>query len=249
DGDVVGTPAYMSPEQARGDLAAMGQHSDVYALGAMLYHLLAGHMPYVPRRARLNNYAVWSAVQHGPPPPILSIARDAPTELVAICEKAMAREIGERYRDMSELAKDLAAFIEGRVVAAHQTGAWAETKKWVQRNRPLAASLASAVLLLVVGLARSLSLGQRAQHNALLAAQNATRADEKAFEAERLRHEAVEREEAATARGDALWAIEELKYFKTLDDDLEYSRSQDRPTYVWWLEKAHEIVDGRRADP
>ncbi len=220
DGDVVGTPAYMSPEQARGDLDAMGPHSDVYALGALLYHLLAGHMPFVPKGARLNNYAVWGVVQQGPPPPIQRLAPDAPTELVAICEKAMAREIAGRYRDTSELARDLAAFLEGRVVAAYQTGAWAEAKKWVARNKPLAASLAAALFLLVAGLATSLALRARAERNAILAAENATRADEeaalatrnadlaaqqatradeKAAEADRLRQEAVAREEAATA--------------------------------------------------
>jgi len=62
DGDIVGTPAYMSPEQACGRLDAMGPASDVYALGAMLYHLLAGRMPYVTPGAQVNNYAIWSRV-------------------------------------------------------------------------------------------------------------------------------------------------------------------------------------------
>ena len=57
DGDVVGTPAYMSPEQARGDLQQMGPGSDVYSVGAMLYQLLAGQMPYVPPGSRMNAYA------------------------------------------------------------------------------------------------------------------------------------------------------------------------------------------------
>jgi serine/threonine-protein kinase len=102
-GFIVGTPGYLAPEQARADSAAIGPRTDVYALGAMLYHLLAGHMPFVPIGARLNNYAVWSAVQQGPPPSIQSLAPDAPAELAAICERAMAREIGERYPDMSAL--------------------------------------------------------------------------------------------------------------------------------------------------
>ena len=153
DGDVVGTPAYMPPEQARGDLDAMGPQSDVYAVGAMLYHLLAGQMPYVPPGARLNNYAVWQRVQEGPPRPLHELATTAPAELVAICERAMAREVSARYADMSELAGDLAAFVEGRVVRAYETGAWAETRKWVRRNKPLAASLAGIVFVLAIGLA------------------------------------------------------------------------------------------------
>jgi serine/threonine protein kinase/formylglycine-generating enzyme required for sulfatase activity len=177
DGDVVGTPAYMPPEQAAGDIAAMGPHSDVYALGAMLYHLLAGHMPYVAPGVKASNYSVWRWVTEGPPKPLVSAAPHTPSELVAICEKAMARAAGARYPDMAALAADLSAFIEGRVVRAYESGAWAEARKWVLRNRPLAASLAAALLLLVVGLVSSLLL--KAQSDA-----NAERADNKAKEAQ-----------------------------------------------------------------
>ena len=150
DGDVVGTPAYMSPEQASGDLAAMGPASDVYSLGAILYHLLAGHAPYVPRGARMNAYVVWGLVQNGPPNPIASIARDAPAELVAICEKAMARDPAQRYADTGELAADLRAFLEDRVVRAYRSGPLVELGMWVRRNRALAWSVA-ALLVVAVG--------------------------------------------------------------------------------------------------
>ncbi|MCA8957430.1 MAG: SUMF1/EgtB/PvdO family nonheme iron enzyme, partial [Planctomycetes bacterium] len=160
DGDVVGTPAYMSPEQANGRVSEMGPPSDVYALGAMLYHLLAGHMPYVPRDARLNNYAVWSHVQSGPPRSLREIAPKAPPELVAICERAMERTSAERYPDMQALATDLRAYVENRVVRAYEAGAWAEARKWVRRNKLLAASMSAAVLLLVIGLTVALHLNR-----------------------------------------------------------------------------------------
>ncbi len=152
DGDVVGTPAYMSPEQARGDQNAMGPRSDVYAVGAMLYHLLAGEAPYVPKSSRLNNYAIWAQVQQGPPKPLHELAPTALAELVAICEKAMAREASKRYADTEALAVDLRAFLEHRVVSAYETGAVAELRKWVARNKPLAVASAAAVLALVGGL-------------------------------------------------------------------------------------------------
>jgi WD40 repeat protein/serine/threonine protein kinase len=145
DGDVVGTPGYMSPEQARGDLEAMGPPSDVYAIGAILYHLLAGHMPYAPPGSKLNAYGVWALVQNGPPMKLDAIANNAPVELIAICEKAMERQIADRYPDMGAMAEDLQAYIEGRVVKAHRTGAVVELKKWVSRNKPLAAALVLAV--------------------------------------------------------------------------------------------------------
>jgi formylglycine-generating enzyme required for sulfatase activity/serine/threonine protein kinase len=156
DGDVLGTPAYMSPEQAAGQLERMGPPSDVYALGAMLYHLLTGRAPYVTPGPRVNHYAILSRVQQGPPARVGSQAPNAPAELVAICEKAMAREPTARYADMSALAEDLRAYLEHRVVAAYETGAVAELRKWIVRNKPLAAALAAGVLLLAGGLTTSL---------------------------------------------------------------------------------------------
>ncbi len=167
DGDVVGTPAYMSPEQARGDIGAMGPPSDVYAVGAMLYELLAGHMPYVPEGSRVSNRTIWARVQEGPPAPLDPTRKDIPAELATICEHAMAREPGRRYRDTLALAEDLQAYLEHRVVKAYETGALAELRKWVQRNRPLALALATVFLAVVAGLVVSLVFKSRADERAV----------------------------------------------------------------------------------
>ncbi len=169
EGDVVGTPVYMPPEQAAGNIEEVGPRSDVYAVGAMLYHLLAGHMPYVPPGAKMNNYAVWSRVQAGPPEPLSQVASDAPAELIAICEKAMARAADDRYDDMAELSLDLRAFLENRVVRAHRTGALPELRKWVGRNRGMAVALAS-VLAVLIG---SASIVAYVQHGRLTAERRA----------------------------------------------------------------------------
>ncbi len=169
DGDVLGTPAYMAPEQARGEIEQLGPRSDVYSMGAMLYHLLARHAPYLTPGARIHNRTLLAMVLQGPPAPLASLRDDLPQELVAICEKAMAREASQRYADTLALAEDLRAFLEHRVVGAYETGAWAEARKWVQRNRPLAASLATALLLLVAGLTASLVYKARADEQRELA--------------------------------------------------------------------------------
>jgi serine/threonine-protein kinase len=177
-GEVIGTPAYMSPEQAHGDQAAMGPHSDVYAVGAMLYHVLAGHMPYVPPGESPSTRAVWARVKDGPPHSLDKEATAAPAELVAICERAMARDASRRYPDMSALGGDLSAYLEGRVVRAYETGAWAEARKWMGRNKPLATSLATAILVLAGGLLASTSLWVRAENNASRAEREVARAVE-----------------------------------------------------------------------
>ena len=177
DGDVVGTPAYMPPEQAAGRLSEMGPHSDVYAVGAMLYHLLVGHMPYLPPGTRASNYTILRWVQDGPPRPVHEIAPTQPAELVAICERAMERDPERRYADMRALAAELQAYLEGRVVLAYETGAVAELKKWIVRNKPLAGALATALLLLVFGLTASLSLFVLAKENRQVQARLAAESD------------------------------------------------------------------------
>jgi len=155
DGAVMGTPYYMPPEQADGRIEQVGPLSDVYALGAILYHLMSGRMPYRTPGSKPSPHTVLAQVVGGPPTPVHELAPQLPAELVAICEKAMAREPGERYAGMLALAEDLRAYLENRVVQAYRTGALVEMKKWVQRNKGLAASLAASSLVLIGVLAGS----------------------------------------------------------------------------------------------
>jgi serine/threonine protein kinase len=150
DGSILGTPSYMPPEQAHGNIDDLGPHSDVYSVGAMLYTLLTGQMPYVKAGAQLTPRAVLLAVRNGPPRPVRDIDPTAPAELVAICEKAMARSSAERYADMNDMAEDLRAYLENRVVSVYWTGTVAECAKWLARNKPLAIG-AAAFLALAIG--------------------------------------------------------------------------------------------------
>ena len=153
DGDIVGTPCYMAPEQARGRLEEVGPASDVYSVGSMLYTLLCNRMPYVEPGDRMSPPTVLGLLLHGPPKPILEITKDVPGELVAICDKAMARDPGDRYASTMEMGEDLRAYLEDRVVAAYEAGSIAEFRKWITRNKGMAVSIASAVVLALAGLA------------------------------------------------------------------------------------------------
>jgi formylglycine-generating enzyme required for sulfatase activity/serine/threonine protein kinase len=259
DGDVVGTPAYMPPEQASGAVSEVGPHSDVYAVGAMLYHLIAGHMPYLPKDVKLDNYAILALVKHGPPTPIAQISPAAPAELVAICETAMARDWNQRYRDMSELAADLSAYLEHRVVRAYRTGSWAEAKKWIERNKSLAASLAAAIIALVAGIIGTTTFAIDSGVNAAMARRNETRAiDQERIATQRATdlvvetNTAQENEKLATHRANdvlSLSAIQELKDLVARADLLWPALPDKVPDYDRWLADAEVLIDGRVADP
>lgn len=228
DGSVLGTPYYMPPEQAAGRLEDIGPHSDVYALGAMLYFLLSGRKPYQSETERTSPHRLIELVLEGPPEPLATLAPQVPAELEAICEKAMARSIAERYPDMGALAEDLRAFLEHRVVRAYRTGAVVELKKWVRRNAPLAASLAVLVLVVVGGsVAAAIVLGTKntevraARDNAVAAQERAEIAATQEARVTGFLVEQFESLEPSAARGRSV-PVDELldRAARQLDEDV-----------------------------
>ncbi|MCA8973947.1 MAG: protein kinase, partial [Planctomycetes bacterium] len=152
-GDVVGTPSYMAPEQAAAGAGAVTAAVDVYAIGAILYHLLSGSPPYQTPGSRRSADEVLAALTAAPP---AALADSTPRELRAICECAMARQPGDRYASVVALGEDLRAFLELRVVKAYAVGRFAELRKWIARNRGL--SLSSAVFVVAL-LAAAIATG------------------------------------------------------------------------------------------
>ena len=164
-GEVVGTPAYMPPEQAEGDIDGMGPASDVYSVGAILYRLLAGRRPYQDDRRRQGPHVVLRRVIEGPPAPLRELAPETPVELAAICDKAMARRPGDRYADLEAMGDDLRASLEGRVVAAYHTGPLEELRKWVGRNRALTWTAVGSLVVFVGLLIRTTVVQARANRD------------------------------------------------------------------------------------
>jgi serine/threonine protein kinase len=114
EGVVSGTPSYMAPERAEGRVSLQ---SDVYSLGAMLYRLLAGRSPYAPRHGREDPKKTLELIRRGPATPLQRLAPDAAPELLAACERAMAREPEQRHANAAELAAELQDFLVGRVAS------------------------------------------------------------------------------------------------------------------------------------
>jgi WD40 repeat protein len=145
-GVVIGTLAYMPPEQARA--AHVDERADVYALGAILYHLLAGCAPYHAG----SSQNVLAELKAGPPIPVERLEPNAPRDLVSIVAKAMARQPRARYASARELVDELKRFQTGRIVEAHEYTTGERMHRFVVRNRaPLTVSFVALVAFAVLG--------------------------------------------------------------------------------------------------
>lgn len=131
EGSAVGTPAYMSPEQAQGKLSELGPASDIYSLGATLYAILTGHAPFKQEDA----FAILKAVREGDFPKPRQLNPSTPKAIEAICAKAMARKTTERYSTARELAEDVERFLADEPVSALPESSWTRMGRWTRRNR------------------------------------------------------------------------------------------------------------------
>ncbi|GAA5506988.1 protein kinase domain-containing protein [Novipirellula caenicola] len=146
DGSVLGTPAYMPPEQARGDIAAIGPATDQYSLAACLYFLLTGQSPFVGNAAEVLQMAIHSA-----PTPILQLNPQADANLVAICQRAMAYDPAKRYANCSEFAHELQLFLAGLPVQARPISVRERVTRWCHRHPAEAKFSAAVVIVLMLG--------------------------------------------------------------------------------------------------
>jgi WD40 repeat protein len=145
-GELLGTPLYMAPEQARGQVEKIGPATDLHALGMILYEMLTGRPPFQAQ----NTFDMLTQVVFQEPVPPSRLVRGIPADLEAICLKCLAKKPEDRYASASELARDLRRFQEGFPVEARPVSMQERLGMWARRQ-PVIAALSLAVLLSLAG--------------------------------------------------------------------------------------------------
>jgi len=150
-GSVVGTPAYMPPEQSKGVVEEMDERSDIYSLGALLYELLTLEHPFTGK----TPWDIMEKVnsEQPEPPGLRTPQRRIPPELDAVVLKCLEKDKDDRYQSVRELKQEIELFLSGRPIGAMEYSLWQVCKKWVGRNRVLASSILAVLLVIVTSAA------------------------------------------------------------------------------------------------
>ncbi len=201
---MIGTPAYMPPEQAMGELSEVDEQSDVYSLGAILYEIIAARAPYEGKSAN----QILGKVQNVAPDPLPNAA---PPDLRALVEKALARAKADRLPSAAALCDEVRAFREGRPLSVYRYSRAEKARKFVARNKVASAVSALALVAIVAVTAiafvnvlnerddakQALARAEKAEHERV-ALEQSQRAEHSRLVGERNRLVEAQREKLAT---------------------------------------------------
>lgn len=185
-GMVLGTPGFLSPEQARGEAAAVGPAADVYGLGGILFYLLTGRAPF----AGANPVDTMHSVLHDDAPPVDRLQPGVPRDLASICAKCLAKAPEQRYASAQAVQHELQRFLRGEPVVARPIGRTAKLARWCRRNPFVAAASFLAVASLLVGATVATWFGIDAHRHAKLLDQRNLELEQQALKLQQSRDDA-----------------------------------------------------------
>ena len=159
-GQLVGTLAYMSPEQVLGDPLEVDTRSDVYSLGVILYELLSGRLPYQVNHRQLPEAV--QTIREEEPASLSSIGRDYRGDIETLVGKALEKDKARRYTSAADLGADIQRYLNDEPIAARPPSAGYQLRKFARRHRGLMAGMAAVFVVLLAGIAVSTSQAIRA---------------------------------------------------------------------------------------
>ncbi len=172
-GSMIGTPAYMAPEQMNDSGQGAGPEADVYALGCILYELLVGQRVFEASTI----LEMVQSVQNLDPKPVRNYRKDVSRDLQAICLKCLEKDPKRRYQTSLQLAEDLDHWLNGQPVSARNASPMDRVSKWSRRNPALAIAISLVFVSILSGLCFSLWQWNRAERNLALALEERSQAE------------------------------------------------------------------------
>lgn len=157
DGQVLGTPAYMSPEQASGNARWIDRRTDVYSLGVVMFRLLTGELPF---RGTATSQIQQRITDDAPSPRRLDDT--VPLDMATVCLKCLERDPGGRYATAADVAAEMRRYLAGEPVNARPLSVWGRAGRWARRRPALASALVLGAVLAVVGPAAAVMIGRQA---------------------------------------------------------------------------------------